>query len=175
MRKEIKYSDEQTHKDILTTNFVTEKEFELALDIVMSCEFLSGNLKSRLTEEEMVAILNSEFSENNEVYFNLMGIIFDNIGTLLRRKPNKPQFSAFLFDILRIFNEERDIRKLEEGHIMEIDEHESESEWLAASEERETKQELFSDLKPVPENHQSKQLTNCLSFLKTRTYCPLAL
>ena len=67
----------------------------------MGYEFLSSNLKQHLTMDEMVAIVNLDLSEDDES--NLKGIIFDNVDKLLKRKPNKKQFCAFLVDIRSIF------------------------------------------------------------------------
>ena len=67
----------------------------------MGYEFLFSKLKQHLTMDEMVAIVNLDLSEDDES--NLKGIIFDNVDKLLKRKPNKTQSCAFLFDIQSIF------------------------------------------------------------------------
>ena len=48
IRTESEDSGFDTDEDILT-NYVSEQEFDITLDIVMGCEFLSSNPKQHLT------------------------------------------------------------------------------------------------------------------------------
>eukprot|EP00092_Neocalanus_flemingeri_P019661 GFUD01021295.1.p1 GENE.GFUD01021295.1~~GFUD01021295.1.p1 ORF type:complete len:278 (+),score=61.79 GFUD01021295.1:37-834(+) len=91
----------------MPTNFVTEKEFSVALDVVMKCENLFDQHKTPLTQEEMVAYINTKL---DDLKSNVKDMILGEIDLLLKRRPNKKQISAFLVDIQGIFNETRDIR-----------------------------------------------------------------
>eukprot|EP00092_Neocalanus_flemingeri_P102926 GFUD01131661.1.p1 GENE.GFUD01131661.1~~GFUD01131661.1.p1 ORF type:complete len:300 (+),score=64.89 GFUD01131661.1:40-900(+) len=97
-------SDEDMH-----TNFVTENEFSVALDVVMTCGNLVGRNKTPLTKDEMVSYINTELNEEDDVESNLMDQILENIDFIFKRIPNTKQISAFLVDIQIMFNETRDI------------------------------------------------------------------
>ena len=93
---------------------VTEQEFEITLDVIMTCEYLSDNL----TKHEMIAFVNNELNEEDDDETNLKEVIFD---TLLERKPNRRQFVAFLDDIQSMFIEQRDLQNMKQGTTVEID------------------------------------------------------
>jgi len=111
----------------LLTNFVTEKEFELVLDIVLKCEIL-GNHKQKLNRKEMEDIIESTLSEND---VDLMNIFIDNISYLSKRKLCKKQLMAFIEDIKELFedrcvNSKGKISKTVEftvKHMWECEEH----------------------------------------------------
>jgi hypothetical protein len=130
IRTESEDSGFDTDEDI-STNYVSEKEFDIALDIVMGCEFISSNPKQHLTKDEMVAIMNKDLSEDGDDVSNLKDIILDNVDKLLKRKPNKKQFSAFLVDVQSIFKVSRDIHNIEEGQKFETEIETDEIDWFA--------------------------------------------
>ena len=138
IRTESEDSGFDINEDILT-NYVSEKEFDIALDIVMGCEFLSSNPKKHLTKDEMVAIVNQVLSEDEDDETNLKDIILDNVEKLLKIKPNKQQFCAFLVDIQSIFKVPRDMHNIEIGQKCEIDIETKSIDWFAGSEKEETR------------------------------------
>ena len=114
-RTEREDSGFETGEEVFT-NYVTEEEFAMVLDIVMKCEIL-GHSKGHLDREEMEAIIKSQISPN---YESLMEIILANIDKLLRRRMNQPQLTAFIVDIQTMFEKQRDILDVEEGRTIEI-------------------------------------------------------
>ena len=118
---------------------MSEKEFDIALDIVMGYEFLASNPKRHLTMDEMVAIVNQDLIEDEDDETNLKDIILDNVEKLLKIKPNKQQFCAFLVDIQSMFKGPRDMHNIEEGHKFEIDIETKSIDWFAGSEKEGTR------------------------------------
>eukprot|EP00092_Neocalanus_flemingeri_P041726 GFUD01045447.1.p1 GENE.GFUD01045447.1~~GFUD01045447.1.p1 ORF type:complete len:321 (+),score=73.00 GFUD01045447.1:126-965(+) len=114
LRTETENSGYDSDED-MPTNFVTEKEFSVALDVKMTCKNLLDKNKKPLTKDKMISYINTELNEEDDVESNLRDQILEKIDSIFKRIPNKKQISAFLVDIQIIFNEICDIHNSMEG------------------------------------------------------------
>ena len=85
----------------ISNQFIAEKEFKIAVDVVMSCESLFDEHKKPLTKPEIISYINYELDDLDDDESNLKEIIVEKIDILLKRNPNKKQISAFL--VLQFF------------------------------------------------------------------------
>eukprot|EP00092_Neocalanus_flemingeri_P102928 GFUD01131663.1.p1 GENE.GFUD01131663.1~~GFUD01131663.1.p1 ORF type:complete len:209 (+),score=56.06 GFUD01131663.1:249-875(+) len=90
----------------MPTNFVTEKEFSVALDVKMACDNFLDQNNEPSTMQETVSYINTELDDFES---NLRYQILEKIDFTFKRRPNRKQISAFLVDIQIMFNETRDI------------------------------------------------------------------
>eukprot|EP00092_Neocalanus_flemingeri_P075291 GFUD01093254.1.p1 GENE.GFUD01093254.1~~GFUD01093254.1.p1 ORF type:complete len:256 (-),score=48.37 GFUD01093254.1:712-1440(-) len=72
----------------MPTNFVTENEFSVALDVVMTCGNLVYRNKTPLTKDEMVSYINTELNKEDDVESNLRDQILEKIDSIFKRIPN---------------------------------------------------------------------------------------
>eukprot|EP00092_Neocalanus_flemingeri_P030087 GFUD01032664.1.p1 GENE.GFUD01032664.1~~GFUD01032664.1.p1 ORF type:complete len:272 (+),score=58.20 GFUD01032664.1:31-816(+) len=96
----------------MPTNFVTEKECSVALDVKMTCVNLLDQNKKPLNMQGMVSYINTEV---DDIESNLKDQILEKIDFLFKRRPNKKQISAFLVDIQIIVNETCDLHNSMRG------------------------------------------------------------
>ena len=88
-------------------HFLTEKDFSIALDVVMEMEYLSDLGCPIVTEEEMEDFIQHFFQEKQNL-LEIQQFLLRKVPALMSVKPNVKQLDALLSDLLTIFSQERD-------------------------------------------------------------------
>ena len=88
------------------SHFVTEREFSIALDVVMSTEYLADDGNYIKTIEGMTAFVEKYFTDNDE-FPEVKNILMQKINDIFTVTPNLKQFDAFLSDICGIYSQSR--------------------------------------------------------------------
>merc|ERR1719228_2634979 len=114
------------------SHFVTEREFAIALDVVMSTEYLADDGNHLKTVEGVTAFVEKYFTDNKE-FPEVKNIFKQKINDVFSANPNLKQLDAFLSDICGIYSQSR--RKVGCESIVslldlknEVEEEESEEE-----------------------------------------------
>ena len=102
-------------------NFLDNKEFAIALEIVMNCEYLAAGDKKTVTEADMISQI-VEHIEDDEEHNSIILIEFliDKLDIIKQRKPNIKQFKAFLDDIKYLHNESSKVFNIRQGVAFDI-------------------------------------------------------
>ena len=102
-------------------NFLDDKEFAIAFDIVMNCEYLAARDKKTITEADMISQI-VEHIEDDEEHNSIIMIEFllDKLDIIKQRKPNIRQFKAFLDDIKHLHNESSKVLNIRQGVAFDI-------------------------------------------------------
>ena len=88
-------------------HFLTEKDFSIALDVVMEMEYLADLGCPIVTEEEMEDFIQHFFQEKQNLV-EIQQFLLRKVPVLMSVKPNVKQLDALLSDLLTIFSQERD-------------------------------------------------------------------
>jgi hypothetical protein len=88
------------------SHFVAEREFSIALDVVMSTDYLADDANYLKTIEGMTAFVEKYFIDNDE-FPEVKNIIMQKINDIFTVTPNLKQFDAFLSDICGIYSQSR--------------------------------------------------------------------
>lgn len=88
------------------SHFVTEREFIIALDVVMNTEYLADDGNQFKTVEGVKIFVEKYFVDNNE-FPEVKNIIEHKIDDVFSAKPNLKQLDAFLSDICGIYSQSR--------------------------------------------------------------------
>jgi len=111
------------------SHFVTDREFSIALDVVMSTEYLADD-GNKLTQVANIQTVIENFFKEHKDFPEVKQIIFNKIDEVTACTPNFRQLDAFLCDICGIYSQSRN--KIESGVVVykeeTDDEEESESE-----------------------------------------------
>merc|ERR1712215_159825 len=97
---------EEQIKEKKENHFVTEREFAIALDVVMTTEYLAddGNIINNL---EVITRCIDDYFKYNAGFDEVKKIVINNINDILSVSPNIKQLEAFLSDICGIYSQER--------------------------------------------------------------------
>jgi len=87
-------------------HFVTEREFAIALDVVMTTEYLAddGHIINNL---EVITKCIDDYFKYNAGFEEVKKTVINNINDILTVNPNIKQLEAFLSDISGIYSQER--------------------------------------------------------------------
>merc|ERR1712183_304116 len=88
-------------------HFLTEKDFSIALDVVMEMEYLSDLGCPIITEEEMEDFIQHFFQDKHNL-LEIRHFLLRKVPDLISVKPNVKQLDALLCDLLTIYSQERD-------------------------------------------------------------------
>eukprot|EP00092_Neocalanus_flemingeri_P008535 GFUD01009194.1.p1 GENE.GFUD01009194.1~~GFUD01009194.1.p1 ORF type:complete len:422 (+),score=136.21 GFUD01009194.1:61-1326(+) len=88
------------------SHFVTEREFAIALDVVMSTDYLADDGYKMKTMADLNKFV-EEFFENNTGFPEVKNIVVKKINDILSVGPNVKQLDAFLSDICGIYGQDR--------------------------------------------------------------------
>ena len=105
-------------------HFLTEKDFSIALDVVMEMEYLSDLGCPVDTEEEMEDFIQHFFQEKQNLG-EIRHFLLRKVPALVSVKPNVKQLDALLCDLLTIYSQERE---REEASSLYCPEEESDTE-----------------------------------------------
>ena len=105
-------------------HFLTEKDFSIALDVVMEMEYLSDLGCPVDTEEEMEDFIQHFFHEKQNLG-EIRHFLLRKVPALVSVKPNVKQLDALLCDLLTIYSQERE---REEASSLYCPEEESDTE-----------------------------------------------
>jgi len=97
---------EEQIKEKKENHFVTEREFAIALDVVMTTEYLAddGNIINNLG---VITRCIDDYFKYNAGFDEVKKIVINNINDILSVSPNIKQLEAFLSDICGIYSQER--------------------------------------------------------------------
>jgi len=97
---------EEQIKEKKENHFVTEREFAIALDVVMTTEYLAddGNIINNI---EVITRCIDDYFKYNAGFDEVKKIVINNINDILSVSPNIKQLEAFLSDICGIYSQER--------------------------------------------------------------------
>ena len=101
-------------------HFLTEKDFSIALDVVMEMEYLSDLGCPIITEEEMEDFIQHFFQDKNNL-LEVRQFLLSKVPDLISVKANVKQLDALLCDLLTIYSQERDREEstsLCQGHAL---------------------------------------------------------
>ena len=88
-------------------HFLTEKDFSIALDVVMEMEYLSDLGCPIITEEEMEDFIQHFFQDKTNL-LEIRQFLLRKVPDLISVKPNVKQLDALLCDLLTIYSQERE-------------------------------------------------------------------
>ena len=88
-------------------HFLTDKDFIIALDVVMEMEYLSDLGCPVITEEEMEDVI-QHFFQDKQNLAEIRQFLLKKVPQLISVKPNVKQLDALLCDLLTIYSQERD-------------------------------------------------------------------
>ena len=88
------------------SHFVTEREFCIALDVVMNTEYLADDGNHFKTAEGVSMFVEKYFVDNNE-FPEVKNIIKQKLDDVFSANPNLKQLDAFLSDICGIYSQSR--------------------------------------------------------------------
>jgi len=88
------------------SHFVTEREFSIALDVVMNTEYLADDGNYFKTLEGIEAFVEKYFVDNKE-FPEVKHIVKQKINDVFTGNPNLKQLDAFLSDICGIYSQSR--------------------------------------------------------------------
>lgn len=88
------------------SHFVTEREFAIALDVVMSTEYLADDGNHLKTVEGVTSFVEKYFMDNKE-FPEVKNIFKQKINDVFSANPNLKQLDAFLSDICGIYSQSR--------------------------------------------------------------------
>jgi len=97
-------------------HFVTDREFSIALEVVMACQHFKRDLEV-ITRQEMVQIVETTFPEEEAV----QQIILTRLDEVEQAHPNKAQFKAFILDIQSMYEETKEIPTMVEENDEDIE------------------------------------------------------
>jgi len=125
-------SEDSGFGDELGEHFVTDREFTIALEVVMTCQHFRRD-SVLISREEMEHMVNTTFQEDTET---LKQIILSRIEEVERAAPTQEQFQAFILDIESMYQEVREIPE-----ARDVQDVEDESEDFEDLEEEESLEE----------------------------------
>ena len=88
-------------------HFLTNKDFTIALEVVMDMEYLADVGNHMKTEEDIATFLDHYF-KNKSFLRDVKETVLDRLGDLLAVSPNSKQLEAFLSDLISIYAQERE-------------------------------------------------------------------
>jgi len=88
------------------SHFITEREFSIALDVVMSTEYLADDENYLKTVEGITLFVEKYFTDNDELP-EVENIIKAKTNDIFTANPNLKQLDAFLSDICGIYSQSR--------------------------------------------------------------------
>jgi len=88
------------------SHFITEREFSIALEVVMSTEYLADNGHTVNSLECLNNVVNKYF-EDNHGFGEVKETVVENINDIYNVDPNLKQLEAFLSDICGIYSQDR--------------------------------------------------------------------
>lgn len=107
-------------------HFLTEKDFSIALDVVMEMEYLSDLGCPMITEEELEDFIQRYFQDKKSLV-EIRDFLLRKVPHLLSVKPNVKQVEALLCDLLTIYSQEREREEISRVS-QDQDEDETETE-----------------------------------------------
>ena len=88
-------------------HFLTNKDFTIALEVVMDMEYLADVGNHMKTAEDITTFLDHYF-KNKTFLRDVKETVLDRLGDLLAVSPNSKQLEAFLSDLISIYAQERE-------------------------------------------------------------------
>ena len=88
-------------------HFLTNKDFTIALEVVMDMEYLADVGNHMKTAEDITTFLDHYF-KNKSFLRDVKETVLDRLGDLLAVSPNSKQLEAFLSDLISIYAQERE-------------------------------------------------------------------
>ena len=90
------------------SHFVTEREFSISLDVVMSTEYLADDDNCLQNLEDLITVVD-EYYNDNPGFTEVNEIVVKNINDIFSVGPNLKQLEAFLRNICGIYTPDRHI------------------------------------------------------------------
>jgi len=109
-------------------HFVTDREFTIALEVVLTCQHFRRD-SELMSREQMERMVDTTFVDDEAV----KQIILSRMEEVERSAPSKEQFQAFILDIQSMYEEAREIPEVREN-----EDTEEESEDMEDLEEEES-------------------------------------
>jgi len=107
------------------SHFITEREFSIALEVVMSTEYLADNGHS-LSSIDHLRVLVNEFFADNHGFSEVKETVVKKMNDIYNVDPNLKQLEAFLSDICGIYSQDR--KREDNAVILDLSDDEDEEE-----------------------------------------------
>ena len=108
-------------------HFLTNKDFTIALEVVMDMEYLADVGNHMKKEEDIITFLDHYF-KNKSFLRDVKETVLDRLGDLLAVSPNSKQLEAFLSDLISIYAQEREPEAVFCDRVTASSENEDEEE-----------------------------------------------
>lgn len=115
-----------------TSGYITDREFTIALDVIMSMEYYTLQVESAetLPDRERVNELVDNFFLANDDVPKVNDLVKEKIEEVLEAKPSSRQLEAFLQDLCSIYCQDRSLEEDDQRRIPTMAEEQEEEEIL---------------------------------------------